>query len=98
MTENKRFKIKYINEQHISANLYDNGTFIGSIGIGGELIVELLNSFDDELEKNKKLISKLTMVLVDFHNRELATEKWGEHRPEFNLDKYYEICMGELEK
>ena len=73
--------------------VYDNGTYIDS-----KMIVELLNSFDDELEKNKKLISKLTMVLVDFHNRELATEKWGEHRPEFNLDKYYEICMGELEK
>ena len=71
--------------------VYDNGTYIDS-----KMIVELLNSFDDELEKNKKLISKLTMVLVDFHNRELATEKWGEHRPEFNLDKYYEICMNEL--
>lgn len=73
--------------------VYDNGTYIDS-----KMIVELLNSFNDELEKNKELIGKLTMVLVDFHNRELATEKWGEHRPEFNLDKYYEICMAELEK
>lgn len=50
MTENKRFKLKYINEQHISANLYDNKTFIGAIGIGEELIVELLNNLSDENE------------------------------------------------
>lgn len=86
----KRFTLKHFENGDW---VYDNGTYIDS-----KMIVELLNSFDDELEKNKKLISKLTMVLVDFHNRELATEKWGEHRPEFNLDKYYEICMGELEK
>lgn len=89
MTE-KRFTLKHFENGDW---VYDNGTYIDST-----MIVELLNSFNDELEKNKKLISKLTMVLVDFHNRELATEKWGEHRPEFNLDKYYEICMGELEK
>ena len=86
----KRFTLKHFENDDW---VFDNGTYIDS-----KMIVELLNSFNDELEKNKKLISKLTMVLVDFHNRELATEKWGEHRPEFNLDKYYEICMEELEK
>ena len=50
----KRFELKYINEPHISANLYDNKTFIGSIGIGGELIVELLNNLSDENEQLKK--------------------------------------------
>ena len=54
MTENKRFKLKYINEQHISANLYDNKTFIGAIGIGEELIVELLNDLSQENEQLKK--------------------------------------------
>ena len=53
MTE-KRFILKYINEQHISANLYDNGTFIGSIGIGEELILELLNDLSNENEQLKK--------------------------------------------
>ena len=53
MTENKRFKLKYINEQHISANLYDDGTFIGAIGIGEELIVELLNNLSEENEQLK---------------------------------------------
>ena len=53
MTE-KRFTLKYINEQHISANLYDNETFIGSIGIGEELIVELLNQLSEENEQLKK--------------------------------------------
>lgn len=56
MTENKRFKLKYINEQHISANLYDNKTFIGSIGMGEELIVELLNDLSQENEQLKKLL------------------------------------------
>lgn len=49
MTE-KRFTLKYIEEQHLSANLYDKGTFIGSIGMGEELIVELLNQLNDECE------------------------------------------------
>ena len=48
MIENKRFTLKYINEQDISANLYDNETFIASIGIGEELIIELLNSLNNE--------------------------------------------------
>lgn len=52
MTE-KRFTLKHINEQHISANLYDNGTFIGSIGMGEELIVELLNTLSEENEQLK---------------------------------------------
>ena len=53
MTE-KRFTLKYINEQHISANLYDNKTFIGSIGMGEELIVELLNDLSEENEQLKQ--------------------------------------------
>ena len=53
MTENKRFTLKYLNEQHISANLYDNKTFIGAIGIGEELIVELLNNLSEENEQLK---------------------------------------------
>jgi hypothetical protein len=62
MTE-KRFTLKYIEEQHLSANLYDNGTFISSIRIGAELIVELLNSLNDENVKlrarNKYLATKI---------------------------------------
>ena len=50
----KRFKLKYINEQHISANIYDNNTFIASIGIGDELIVELLNNLSEENDELKK--------------------------------------------
>ena len=68
MTE-KRFKLKYINEQHISANLYDNETFIGSIGIGEELIVELLNDLSAENEqlksKNRGLQSELGIFKED---------------------------------
>ena len=52
MTE--RFKLIYINEQHISANLYDNGIFIGSIENGEELIVEVLNQLSDENEQLQK--------------------------------------------
>ena len=50
----KRFKLIYINEQHISANLYDNGIFIGSIENGEELIVEVLNQLSDENEQLKQ--------------------------------------------
>ena len=53
MTE-KRFTLTHINEQYLSANLYDNGTFIGSIGIGAELIVELLNNLSEENEELKE--------------------------------------------
>ena len=59
MTENKRFKLKYINEQHISANLYYDETFIGSIGIGGELIVESLNNLSEENEQLKKELQRM---------------------------------------
>lgn len=52
--DEKRFTLKYIDEQHISANLYDNKTFIGSIGIGEELIVELLNTLSEENEQLKQ--------------------------------------------
>lgn len=84
MTENKRFKLKYINEQHISANLYDDGTFIGAIGMGEELIVELLNDLSDENEQLKQQRKELLRLIdnnieiyenintnVEFHQGEI---------------------------
>ena len=62
----KRFTLKYINEQHISANIYDDGTFIGSIGIGDELIVELLNNLSEENEQLKAD----KQSLIDFIKKE----------------------------
>lgn len=63
MTE-KRFTLKHIQEQHLSANLYDNKTFIASIGIGAELIVELLNNLsEDNIElkqENEQLKQQLS--------------------------------------
>ena len=56
----KRFTLKYIEEQHLSANLYDDKTFIGSIGIGAEFIVELLNTLSDE---NKQLTHDATVLI-----------------------------------
>ena len=50
----KRFTLKYINEEHISANIFDNGTFIASVSIGEELLVELLNQLVKENEQLKK--------------------------------------------
>ena len=61
MTE-KRFTLKYINEQHISANLYDNKTFIGAIGMGEELIVELLNELSEENEQLKEALIELKEI------------------------------------
>lgn len=63
MTE-KRFTLKYINEQHISANLYDNKTFIGAIGMGEELIVELLNGLSEENEQLKQSVSNLKDTII----------------------------------
>ena len=54
MTENKRFALNYINEQHISANIYDYETFIASVSIGGELLVEVLNQLVEENQQLKK--------------------------------------------
>ena len=78
MTE-KRFTLTHINEQHFSANIYDDKTFIASIGIGAELIVELLNSLNDENVKlrarNKYLATKIQRernIHVTEH------EKWEE--------------------
>lgn len=54
----KRFKLIYINKQNISANLYDNGIFIGSIEHGEKLIVEVLNQLSNENEQLKQQLSK----------------------------------------
>ena len=59
MNENKRFTLTHINEQHLSANLYDDKTFIGSIGIGAELIVELLNDLSEENDVLKQQLKEL---------------------------------------
>lgn len=61
-------------------------------------IVRWLNELNNENERLRNTINVQTMALCDFHNRELAQEKWGEHRPEFDLDTYYEICMNKLKK
>lgn len=64
MTENKRFTLKYINEQHISANIYCGGTFVASICIGEKLIFNLLNFLSEENEQLKKENQKLKTQLL----------------------------------
>lgn len=54
MTEKKRFSLRYIDEEHISANIYDNETFIASISIGEELLVKVLNQLVEENEQLKQ--------------------------------------------
>lgn len=71
----KRFTLKYINEQHISANLFDNGTFIGSISIGEELILELLNDLSDENEQLKEHQRTLEAKIVRLKDRVKTFEK-----------------------
>lgn len=76
MTE-KRFTLKYIEEQHLSANLYDDKTFIGSIGVGAELIVELLNSLNDENVKLKARNKYLATKIQRERNSHIKEhEKW----------------------
>lgn len=67
MTE-KRFTLTHINEQYLSTNLYDNRTFIGSIGIGAELIVELLNNFSEENEQLRKDVDYWKQVASQYSN------------------------------
>lgn len=61
-------------------------------------ICEILNEMNMELVRKNNLINKQTMAICDFHNSELARLKWGDKKPEFNIDKYYSICMEELKK
>ena len=58
----------------------------------------LITSILNEHDRSNKTIRIQTMALCDFHNRELAESKWGDKRPEFNLDKYYEVCMEDLKE
>ena len=76
MTE-KRFKLISINEQYVSANLYDNGTFIGSIENGEELIVEVLNQLSDENEQLKQSIKEVIELLSE--EVDVFSEKATEH-------------------
>ena len=85
MTE-RRFKLKYINEQHISANLYDNKTFIGSIGIGGELIVELLNNLSEENVQLK--------LELETHKHPL----WSTREAERKVNNLTELLANETKK
>lgn len=71
--------------------------------IDAEVMCIALEDLRDELEyyksiaqknskeniKLKNIIHKQELALTDFHNQRLA-EKWGEKRPKFNIDKYYE--------
>ena len=71
MTE-KRFSLRYIDEEHISANIYDNETFIASVGIGEELLVEVLNQLVEENEHYKSIFFELVeTALTDKNCREL---------------------------
>ena len=83
MTE-KRFTLKYINEQHISANLYDNKTFIGAIGMGEELIVELLNDLSDEHERLKQELA-IYRKLANCSNCKYQNYDWFEDGDEFEI-------------
>lgn len=110
MTE-KRFTLKYIEEQHLSANLYDDKTFIASIGIGAELIVELLNSLNDENVKlqarNKYLATKIqrerasTMKQYEKWENETITEneKIKQQRDFYyaRLQKIIRVANGDFE-
>ena len=100
MVENKRFKLKYINEQHISANLYDNKTFIGAIGIGEELIVELLNGLSEENEKLKQSYIQLKHRHSLLHDVCLDAEcdRDGYHKDVLSLEKENEQLKSEIEK
>lgn len=55
-------------------------------------------SLEEENKRLHKYLNMQTMALCDFHNRETAQMKWADKRPEFNLDKYYEVCMEESQQ
>lgn len=66
MTE--RFTLQYIDEPVISANLYDNETFIASVSIGEELLVEVLNQLVEENEQLKTELTELKASKEDNYN------------------------------
>ena len=89
----KRFTLQYINEEHVSANLYDGQTFVASICIGEELILELLNCLSKENEqlKNKsedwrqrtfkahKYFDILEKVIDEVCNDDISNQIWKEY-------------------
>lgn len=58
----------------------------------------MITSIEKENKRLHKYLNMQTMALCDFHNRETAQMKWADKRPEFNLDKYYEVCMEESQQ
>ena len=80
----KRFKLIYINKQNISANLYDNGIFIGSIEHGEKLIVEVLNQLSDEneqLKEENKLLQKTLDDTVELFKKKIIYGVYCEDKP-----------------
>ena len=75
MTE-KRFSLIKNNgtDECYLDNLYDNDTYIGSIGNGSEMICYLLNSLNDE---NKQLIHDATILIQanDDYRKEIEEVK-----------------------
>lgn len=71
MTE--RFTLQYIDEPVISANLFDNETFIASVSIGGELLVEVLNQL---VEENKQLKKELEEIREERHKEFMIGNGW----------------------
>lgn len=98
----KRFKLMYINEQYISANIFDNKTFIASVDIGGELLVELLNILHDEneqlqsfKEQNIREYTKLKKVCNECKKEnEQLKQQLKRCKDWINSDKYdYELTL-----
>ena len=83
----KRFTLKYINEQHLSANLYDCGTFVSSVGIGAELIVELLNDLSEENDVLKQQLKTKVIVNKQYEELQRLKQENGQLKSEINMLK-----------
>lgn len=78
MTE-KRFTVigNIGTDKYSLDNLYDNGTYIGTMSIGSELICYLLNSLNDENKQLKKQVINLKVEL-DTHKHPLWSTREAE--------------------
>lgn len=104
MTE--RFTLQYIDEPVISANLFDNETFIASVSIGGELLVEVLNQLveeNEQLQKEKndaevKLYSANEKILMQMDYDEIIKQNTENEIEITNIKKENKQLKKELEE
>lgn len=81
MTENRFTLIKNTGTDECSLdNLYDNGTYIGAISNGSEMICYLLNNLNEEDIKQQTQVKKVLKKQLDYYTERalLLNQPYGD--------------------